>query len=433
MEQNDRKTKTENEKQDNTDLDNVLSDIETNKMSGGDEIRRKKTEDDQSKRKKKSFDNDTDNDDLSEEEIFKEEIAAHQQENNKEISQNGSDHPRNIFIKHLKYLSTNNIALPFLVSIHPEDDLFSSVRTISVSACELDQKNIHFYMRTPINCTLHELKTTFEGEITNISLTGRIFKLTLRSQKGSQSIVLTDSMYESVLNEDLMTGDIVHVEIKAEAIKKLGRCDSKFEYDIEKGKKLPLPKDDVEKTRYISHSVNLHEMDMGHRSDIPCFGPEETDSKNIGFLNSCGKSDDLLLKYLDKGLGEMETGILLIKDTHFIDLMILQRIINTVESSRFSPIVLFCTENREFIKENKEIFENILYVEFYNSKNTDKESELTTQFVLEEKLKQLDQEIAEELRNIANEKGEEFALGMIELVKTLEKDDLKEIVGELVL
>lgn len=333
--------------------------------------------------------------------------------------------PRNIFIAHLSYLCRNNIPLPFLVIKHPKDTIFSSLKVTKVSASQLNHENILSYLRSSVFCSLNELKTIYEGEITQMSLSNHIHKITLRSQKGTQMVTVKEEMYEKVLAEDLLIGDIVHIEPNGNTIRKLGRSENKFECDIEKGKKLALPKDEVEKIRYIGHTLSFDELDAAAKqAKCPNGG-------NVENLIVANETDEQVMKYMENGLGEIETGVLLISDVHLIDLPLLQRIINTMESSKFNPVVLLCTEDVEFTKKHSEFFKNILCVQLYNTKVSEEQTNQQLSEILDQNLTGLDEKVTKEMKQIAAQKGFDFAFSLLDLARSAKSEEFEEIVRHL--
>lgn len=387
-------------------------------------------------------------------------------------------------------------------------------KLLRISGCEISDCNIIQFIRKSIFCKLNELTTIYEGEIVNISLIDRIFKLTLRSLKGSRTVTLTDRMYELVLMERLLVGDIVYLELNSNIIRKIGRSETRQDYDIEIGQKIPCPREEVEKNRYVSHIFSFYELDLCNRQNMNeaqlseyhgnnyssnrefysnkkdsgsdmdhqkqnktvnsedftgseqnhTKTDEKTDEKNrnqknnggitdqkiksklsqfpdvtgeglidssstqdglsesLCWLRACYDSDQTIISYLERGLGEMETGILIVEDCHLMERRILVRILNLLENARFMPIVLFCTDNLQYIRHNRELLKNIQCLTLLQN---------TTDSLLKQKTKQLSKEKSQYLQQIAGEKGEKFALSLINLAGDVSKEELKTIVEQL--
>lgn len=310
---------------------------------------------------------------------------------------------------HLHQLARNNSPVLMTLITHPYSTFISSLNIfkVIVHSTEINKKNIVEYLRRAIRIKIKEFKRVYEGEVVSFSLYDKKFTFTLKSGKGSITVQLSSKMYEMVKNEQISIGDVVYIEPLINAIKKLGRSENAFEYDIEKGKKVGLPKEEVLKNKIVLQNITLYDLDKSNYSNEECVNYQECDNNYYnGIMN---ETDDLVNKYVNKNLGEVEIGILHIKDIHLLNTEILQQIVSLSENNKYSPIVVMSTDSRKYLLEMEEILGDAVVVELDS---------------IDEYVSKMEKNV----KNIIGKKGNEECASLMGIGKEVSEDDLKSIV-----
>lgn len=74
----------------------------------------------------------------------------------------------------------------------------------------------------------------------------------LKTVKGVKQLKLDPAIYDSLLKEKVLVGDVIYVEANSGAVKRVGRCDAyATEFDLEAEEYVPLPKGEVHKKKEI--------------------------------------------------------------------------------------------------------------------------------------------------------------------------------------
>jgi hypothetical protein len=74
----------------------------------------------------------------------------------------------------------------------------------------------------------------------------------LKTVKGVKQLKLDPTIYDSLLKEKVLVGDVIYVEANSGAVKRVGRCDAyATEFDLEAEEYVPLPKGEVHKKKEI--------------------------------------------------------------------------------------------------------------------------------------------------------------------------------------
>lgn len=194
-------------------------------------------------------------------------------------------------------------------------------------------------LRRAVKVKLKEFKNVYEGEITGIKWKNFEFEISLRSCKGSTAVKLAKSMYDFTIEQELSVGDVVYIEPLCNVIKNIGRCENSFEFDIENGRKVPLPKKDVLRTRIVTQTLTLYDIDFAEDS-----AEIKTGHRNIE-LATRTKTNSLV----DSCLGEIEMGILFVDDCHLMSKRAIFHLISKAEEG-CCPLVLLSTSSEDFLK-----------------------------------------------------------------------------------
>jgi RuvB-like protein 1 (pontin 52) len=104
------------------------------------------------------------------------------------------------------------------------------------------------HFRKAIGLRIRENKEVYEGEVTELTVEetedpvqsgsyGRSIShviLGLKTTKGSKTLKLDPTMYDSLSKENVVVGDVIYIETNSGAVKRVGRSDSfASEFDLE--------------------------------------------------------------------------------------------------------------------------------------------------------------------------------------------------------
>ena len=149
----------------------------------------------------------------------------------------------------------------------------------------------------------------------------------LKTTKGTKSLKLDPSIYESIQKEKVALGDVIYIEANSGAVKRVGRSDTfASEFDLEAEEYVPLPKGDVHKKKEIVQDVTLHDLDIanakpqGGHDLMSMMGhmlkPKKTEITEKLRL----EINKVVNRYLDSGIAELVPGVLFIDEVHMLDI-----------------------------------------------------------------------------------------------------------------
>ena len=185
-------------------------------------------------------------------------------------------------------------------------------------------------------------KEVYEGEVTELTVEetndplaaagiGKTIShviLGLKTAKGTKTLKLDPTIYDSLAKESVTVGDIIYIEANSGAVKRVGRSDSfATEFDLEAEDYVPLPNGDVHKKQQVVQDVPLHDLDVANAQ------PHASGSKDVmSVIASMGKPkkteitdklrneiNKVVQKYLDDGVAELVPGVLFIDECHMLD------------------------------------------------------------------------------------------------------------------
>lgn len=226
-------------------------------------------------------------------------------------------------------------------------------------------------VRKSIGLKVREVKEVYEGEIFELTAHevanpyGNAYEgsktvshviIGLRSAKGSKTLKLDPSVYESILRAKCRVGDVVYIESNSGAVKRVGRADTyKNEYDLETEEYVPVPKGEVQKKKEVVQEVTLHDLDVANSRPHSSGGAKDV----LSLMNQLIRpkktemTDKLrqevnkaVNQYIENGVAELVPGVLFIDEAHMMDFECFAYL-NTVLESSLSPIVVLAT-NREY-------------------------------------------------------------------------------------
>jgi len=239
----------------------------------------------------------------------------------------------------------------------------SEVYSSEVKKTEVLMENF----RRSIGLRIKENKEVYEGEVTELTpeetenphggygktISGIV--IGLKTTKGTRSLKLDPSIYESIQKEKVSVGDVIYIEANSGAVKRVGRSDAyATEHDLEAEEYVPLPKGDVHKKKEIVQDVTLHDLDVANAkpqggTDIMSMMGQMLKQKRTEITEKLRKEiNKIVNKYIDQGIAELVPGVLFIDEVHMLDIECFTFLNRALEST-IAPIVIFAT-NRGFSK-----------------------------------------------------------------------------------
>lgn len=219
--------------------------------------------------------------------------------------------------------------------------------------------------RRAIGLRIKETKEVFEGEVTSLTpvetenaLAGYGKTIThvligLKTSKGTKSLKLDPSIYESIQREKVNVGDVIYIEASSGAVKRVGRSDVyASEFDLEADSYVSLPKGDVHKKKEIVQSVSLHDLDIANArpqgsQDLTSILGQLTKPKKTEITDKLRTEvNKVVNRYLDSGIATLVPGVLFIDEVHMLDIECFTYLNRALES-KLAPIVILAT-NRGF-------------------------------------------------------------------------------------
>ncbi|CAL9067069.1 unnamed protein product [Musa banksii] len=149
----------------------------------------------------------------------------------------------------------------------------SEVYSSEVKKTEVLMENF----RRAIGLRIKETKEVYEGEVTELSpeesenTSGGYGKsishviIGLKTVKGTKQLKLDPTIYDALIKEKIVVGDVIYIEANSGAVKRVGRCDAfATEFDLEAEEYVPIPKGEVHKKKEIVQDVTLHDLDAAN-------------------------------------------------------------------------------------------------------------------------------------------------------------------------
>uniref|UniRef100_A0A7S1NGE3 RuvB-like helicase n=1 Tax=Eutreptiella gymnastica TaxID=73025 RepID=A0A7S1NGE3_9EUGL len=215
--------------------------------------------------------------------------------------------------------------------------------------------------RRAIGLRIKENKEVYEGEVTELTPEetenplggyGKTIShvvITLKTVKGSKSLRLDPTIYESLMKEKVNVGDVIYVEANSGAVKRVGRSDAYAqEVDLEAEEYVPLPKGDVHKKKEIVQDVSLHDLDVANArpqggQDVMSMMNSMMKPKKTEITEKLRQEiNKVVNKYIDQGVAELVPGVLFIDEVHMLDVECFTYLNRALEST-LAPIVIFAT------------------------------------------------------------------------------------------
>lgn len=259
--------------------------------------------------------------------------------------------------------STGKTALALAIT----QELGPKVPFCPVVGCELyslEVKKTEILMenfRRAIGLRIKESKEVYEGEVTELTPEeaenplggyGKTIShviVGLKSAKGTKTLRLDPTIYESIQREKVSVGDVIYIESNSGAVKRVGRSDSyATEFDLEAEEYVPLPKGEVHKKKEIIQDVTLHDLDVanarpqGGQDVISMMGQLMKSKKTEITEKLRHEVNKVVAKYIDQGVAELVPGVLFIDEANMLDIEIFTYLNRALESE-ISPVVVLAS------------------------------------------------------------------------------------------
>jgi len=233
----------------------------------------------------------------------------------------------------------------------------SELYSVEVKKTEALMENF----RRAIGLRIKETKEVYEGEVTELTPEdaenplggyGKTIShvvVGLKSAKGTKTLRLDPTIYESIQREKVNVGDVIYIESNTGAVKRVGRSDAyATEFDLETEEYVPLPKGEVHKKKEIVQDVTLYDLDIanarpqGGQDVVSMMGqllkPKKTEITEKLRL----EVNKVVAKYIDQGVAELVPGVLFIDEVNMLDIEIFTYLNRALESN-IAPIVVLAS------------------------------------------------------------------------------------------
>ncbi|KAL6945208.1 RuvB ATP-dependent DNA helicase pontin [Hanseniaspora vineae] len=233
----------------------------------------------------------------------------------------------------------------------------SELYSVEVKKTEALMENL----RRAIGLRIKEVKEVYEGEVTDLTPEeaenplggyGKTIShviVGLKSAKGTKTLRLDPTIYDSIQKEKVTIGDVIYIEANTGAVKRVGRSDAyATEFDLEAEEYVPLPKGEVHKKKEIVQDVTLHDLDIanarpqGGQDVISMMGQLMKPKKTEITEKLRQEVNKVVSKYIDQGVAELVPGVLFIDEVNMLDIEIFTYLNRALESE-IAPIVVLAS------------------------------------------------------------------------------------------
>ena len=215
--------------------------------------------------------------------------------------------------------------------------------------------------RRAIGLRIKETKEVYEGEVTELTPEdaenplggyGKTIShviIGLKSAKGTKTLRLDPTIYESIQREKINVGDVIYIESNTGAVKRVGRSDAyATEFDLETEEYVPLPKGEVHKKKEIVQDVTLHDLDVANArpqggQDVVSMMGQLLKPKKTEITEKLRQEvNKVVAKYIDQGVAELVPGVLFIDEVNMLDIEIFTYLNRALEST-IAPVVVLAS------------------------------------------------------------------------------------------
>jgi len=171
----------------------------------------------------------------------------------------------------------------------------------------------------------------------------------LKTVKGTKQLRLDPSIYEAILKEKIIVGDVIYVEANTGAVKRVGRSDAYASaYDLESETYVPLPKGDVHKKKEMVQDITLGDLDSANArpqggQDIMSVMGGLVKTGRTEITDKLRREVEKVVKgYVDQGVAEVVPGVVFIDEVHMLDIECFTYL-NALLESPLAPTVILAT------------------------------------------------------------------------------------------
>lgn len=228
--------------------------------------------------------------------------------------------------------------------------------------------------RRAIGLRIKETKDVYEGEVTELMPTEAENPLSgygktvshvivgLKTVRGTKQLRLDPSIYEAILKEKIVVGDVIYIENQTGAVKRVGRSDAyASSYDLESETYVPLPKGDVHKRKELVQDVSLSDIDAANARPQ---GGQDILSV-MGSLVKSGRTEvteklrrevnKVVQGYVEQGVAEVVPGVVFIDEVHMLDIECFTYLNALLESPMAPTVILATNRGQSLIRGTSDI------------------------------------------------------------------------------
>jgi RuvB-like protein 1 len=221
---------------------------------------------------------------------------------------------------------------------------------------------------------IKETKEVYEGEVTELTPTESENPLSgygktvshvvvgLKTAKGTKQLRLDPSIYEAILKEKIVVGDVIYIEANTGAVKRVGRSDAyASSYDLESETYVPLPKGDVHKRKELVQDVSLGDLDAANArpqggQDIMSVMGSLVKSSRTEITDKLRREVNKVVKgYVDQGVAEVIPGVVFIDEVHMLDIECFTYLNSLLESPLAPTVVLATNRGKTLVRGTSDI------------------------------------------------------------------------------
>ncbi|KAJ7723430.1 DNA helicase [Mycena metata] len=217
--------------------------------------------------------------------------------------------------------------------------------------------------RRAIGLRIKETKDVYEGEVTELTPDRTVSHVIvgLKTVKGTKQLRMDPSIYEAILKEKIVVGDVIYIEHDSGAVKvrrilfiphfflaSAAPDAYASSYDLEAETYVPLPKDQVHKHKELVQDVTLGDLDAANArpqggQDIMSVMGSLVKSGRTEVTDKLRREVNKVVKgYVDQGVAEVVPGVVFIDEVHMLDIECFTYL-NALLESPMAPTVILAT------------------------------------------------------------------------------------------
>ncbi|CAE6361500.1 unnamed protein product [Rhizoctonia solani] len=229
--------------------------------------------------------------------------------------------------------------------------------------------------RRAIGLRIKETKEVYEGELTELTPTesenplsgyGKTISnvvIGLKTVKGTKQLRLDPGIYESILKEKIVVGDVVYIEANTGAVKRVGRSDAYASaFDLESDTYVPLPKGEVHKKKQLVQDVTLGDLDAANArpsggQDVLSVMGQLVKSNRTEITEKLRREVNKVVKgYVDQGVAEVVPGVVFIDEVHMLDIECFTYLNLLLESPMAPTVILATNRGRSLVRGTTDVY-----------------------------------------------------------------------------